>query len=187
MKQKRGLKERLIEEVKRFGIMFLYLYVLFALFNIHEYIILTQRHIDFTHYGFALINALVLAKVMLVAEDLRVGSRFDGSPLIYPVIFKSLMFAVIFIVFHIIEDTLVGLWHGKTFAESVPSIGGGGLTGVVAVGVIMAFCLIPFFAFAEVSRVIGGDELRNLIFRRGPKDVIVEARLRFTNDGQHLV
>ena len=81
------LKERAIHEVVQFLIMFLYLFVLFGLFSIHESIILEQHNLDFTRYGFALVNGLILAKVMLVAEDLRLGRRFKGSPLIYPVLF----------------------------------------------------------------------------------------------------
>jgi hypothetical protein len=86
-KRSRSVKERAVHEVKQLVLMFLYLFVLFGLFSIHESIILEQHNLDFTRYGFALVNALILAKVMLVAEDLRLGRRFKGSPLIYPVLF----------------------------------------------------------------------------------------------------
>jgi len=106
----RRVKERLVHEVRQFLFMFLYLYVLFGLFAIHEAVVLEQRHITYAYYGFALVNALVLAKVMLVAEDLHLGRRFENRPLIYPVLIKSLLFAVVFICFRVVEDLLVGWW-----------------------------------------------------------------------------
>jgi hypothetical protein len=83
--------------------MFLYLPLVFGLLAIHQSIILSRYKIDYQSHGFAVINALVFAKVMLVAEDLRLGDRFDDKPLIYPILFKSLLFAIILICFHIVE------------------------------------------------------------------------------------
>ena len=167
--QKRSLKARAIHEAKRLLAMFLYLYILFGLFNLHEYIVLTQHQIEFTNYGIALINAWIFAKVMLVAEDLHLARGFEGRSLIYPVIFKAFVFMVVFICFLVLEHVLVGLWKGETIAESIPAIGGGGLAGIASVGIIMAFALMPYFAYREIARVIGEEELRALILKRGAK------------------
>jgi len=56
--------------------MFLYLWLLFALFTYHEAIVLARRDISYAPFGLAFVNAFVLAKVMLVAEKLRIGTRF---------------------------------------------------------------------------------------------------------------
>lgn len=79
-----NLKARALDEGTRFMVMFLYLWVLFGLFVLNERIILGQRGIDFSPHGFALLNALVLAKVMLVTEDLNLGRWMRRRPLIYP-------------------------------------------------------------------------------------------------------
>jgi len=47
------------------------------------------------HQGFALINALALAKVVLVAEFFHVGDNLKNRPLIYPIVFNSAVFAVL--------------------------------------------------------------------------------------------
>ena len=60
------------------------------------------------HQGFALLNALALAKVVLVGEFFHVGDNLKNKPLIYPIMAKSAMFAVILICFHIIEETFIG-------------------------------------------------------------------------------
>jgi membrane associated rhomboid family serine protease len=77
--QPRDLKERVFEEVKRFIVIFLYLWVVFALLSLHKSLVLTQRHLDYEEHTFAIINALVFAKVLLVAEDLHLGERFEKS------------------------------------------------------------------------------------------------------------
>jgi multidrug resistance efflux pump len=78
--------------------------------------------------------------------------------------FKSAVFAALLICFHIIEETFIGIFHGKTFFQSIPSIGGGKLQGILMVGVIMFVVLMPFFAFRELDRAIGTEELRSLLF-----------------------
>ena len=165
--RKRKLLTRVIDEAKKFAGMALYLWVLFGLFVLHERIVLAKHNIDYKFYGFAVVNALVLAKVMLIAEDLGLGERFKSRPLVYPILYKSVLFAIVFLCFDVIEEVLVGVVQGKTIFASVPSIGGGSASGIISVGVIIAVALIPFFAFREVGRAIGERELRALLFTRG--------------------
>jgi hypothetical protein len=172
----RNLKTRVVHEFKSLLVMFLYLWVVFGLFVLDQTVILAKQNISYSAQGFALINALVLAKVMLVAEDLKLGHRFKDRPLIYPILYKACIFAILFILFHTLEKTLVGVLGGKTAAESFPHIGGGSLKGVLCVWAIMFVSLIPFFAIREIGRVIGEDELWNLIFRRGTKAYVLTSR-----------
>ncbi len=165
-KPKRNLKARLVHEAKSFAAMFVYLWVLFGLFGLHEFSVLAQYGIHFTVYGYAAVNALVLGKVMLIAEGLNLARGFDGRPLVIPVLYKSVVFAIVFVAFHIVEELLVGLVKGKTLAESFPSMGGGGLTGIATVGVIVAVSLIPFFAFRELDGELGRGVLRDLFLAK---------------------
>jgi hypothetical protein len=149
--------------------MFAYLWVMFLLLQLHQYGILAQRHIPFEQYGVGLINALVLAKVMLVADDLRLGEWRGRRPLIFPVLLRSILFAIVFIIFDIIEKMLIGVWHGKTVADSIETFGGGGILGAILVAIIVAIALIPFFGFVELSRLMDPGELARIFFLRGPK------------------
>lgn len=159
-------KERILHNFREFVAMFVYLWLLFALFSWHEAIVLAKHHIDYRPFGVAFINAFVLAKVMLVAEDLRVGTRFRKSAPIFPVLHKSLLFAIIFICFNVAEEMVIGLWTGHTIAESIPKIGGGSPLGLVIASLIVTVALIPFFAFRELSRVMGKGVLEALFLKR---------------------
>jgi hypothetical protein len=153
-----------VHEMTRFVVLFLYLWILFGVFVLHQSIVLREHGISYSAQGFALINALVLAKVMLVAEDLNLSRWLDRRPLIYPILHESLLFTALFIAFHVLEELAVGLVHGETLAQSVPAIGGGGFAGLVCVAVIFFFALIPFFGFRNLSRAIGPDRMKTLLF-----------------------
>lgn len=168
------LKERGIEEMQRFLLMFVYLWVVFGLFVLNENLILKERNISFAAQGFALINAAIMAKVMLIAEALKVGRRFDHLPLIYPVAYKAALFAFVFIAFHAFERILVGVIGGKSIAESMPHIGGGTWEGRLLVWAIMTVSLLPFFALRSIGQIMGEGRLWNLMFRPRPQENSVE-------------
>ena len=167
--RKLGLKQRVFDEVIKFLAIVFYLWVMFGVFALHESVVSAKNHIDYHFYGFAVINALILGKVMLVAEDLHFADWFKDRPLIYPILCKAVAFSVLFLVFDVLEEVLVGVFKGKTIGESIPTIGGGTPSGVFLVAVILAVALIPFFAFRAVGRAIGERELHSLMFTGGPK------------------
>jgi hypothetical protein len=158
------LKEKARKEMRDFLVISLYLWIIFALFVLYKSVILSEEHIPFAAHGFALINALAMGKVMLVAQGLRFADRFKEAPLIYPTLFKSAAFAVVLGVFKIVEEALIGLYHGHSFSESIASIGGGTLNGILSLTLLFAVLLIPFFGFAEVDRVFGEQKLKKLFF-----------------------
>ncbi|HEX2447937.1 MAG TPA: DUF4339 domain-containing protein [Methyloceanibacter sp.] len=160
---KPSLKTRLHDELRKFLVFFAYLWLVFLVLFVHEWIVLADNHIGFRFYGLAAINALVLSKVMLVAEGLGFASRLDDKPLIYPIAFKSIAFTALLMLAYFAEEIGVGLFHGKSVAESVPQIGGGGLIGASCVALLLCVALIPFFAFREIARVVGAAEFRALM------------------------
>jgi hypothetical protein len=159
---KRTLKQRFYHGMLEFFFIAAYLWVVFALFLLYKSVILAEHDIPFAAEGFALINALALAKVMLVAQDLHLADRFKDAPLIYPTFFKSVTFAIILGCFKILEEALIGLYHGKSFSQSITEIGGGTLKGILSLTAILAVLLIPFFAFTELRDVLGEGKLRKL-------------------------
>ena len=94
-------------------------------------------------------------------------SGFEDKPLIYLIAYKSIAFTVLLVAAYIVEEIAVGLFHGKTAAESFPEIGGGGIVGVLTVGAIMGIALVPFFSFREIARAIGQAEFRALMLGSG--------------------
>lgn len=162
----RTWKHRIAHEMRRYLGLFLYLWVMFGLFLLHESVVLARYNIPFTRWGFALVTAFILAKVMLVMEDLNRPRGFDGRPLIYSIVYKAVVFAGVFIIFYVAEETVGGMIKGKTILESIPSLGGGTPQGILATIVIVSLALVPYFAFRELGRALGEGELHALLFTR---------------------
>jgi len=178
MLNKQQMKERAVGEAKKFVVIVGYVWILFSLFEVHKWMVLRQynpTHELSFKIGFALINALVLGKVIFTAEALHVAEHFKYRPLIQPILYKSAAFSIILVCFQIIEEVLVGLFHGGTIAQSLPKLGGGGLEGIFLWGIFCFVLLIPFFAFREFGRVIGENELYTLLLRRGARAGTVQS------------
>jgi hypothetical protein len=154
-----------LEEFKHFVVLFLYLYIILGLFVLNEHIILGQRGVNFSvAQGFAVINALIMAKVMMIADLFDIGRVMRRRPLIQRILFDSAAFTVVFLLFHVAEGLVVGRIKGQTFADSLPNIGGGGFLGPLCVAAILFFALMPFFAFRSLSIALGPDRMRALLF-----------------------
>ena len=124
-----NLPARILEETKRLFWIALYFWLLIGLFIVFKALVLGEAQHIFYHQGFAIITALVLAKVVLLAELAHVADNFKDRPLVYPVVFKSAVFCVILMVFYAGEETLVGIRHGNTAVASLPGFGGDGWRG----------------------------------------------------------
>lgn len=163
--RRQTLRERAVEEAKRFLAMFVYIWMWSVLFEVHQWVVLRQvgTRAAIT-LGFAFFNALVLAKVMLIAEDLKLSRWLRPEPLIYPILGEGLIFSVVFIVFHVVEHVVIGFFKGETVAASVPVIGGGGILGLLSVTLIYFVALVPYFGFRHVSRELGKGRLNAMLF-----------------------
>jgi hypothetical protein len=117
---------------------------LFGVFVLNQGVVLREHGINFAMQGFAFINALVFAKVMMLFEIFDPGRWLRKRPLIYPILYETSLLTILFIVVHVAEKTIEGVIHGKTVADSLPSIGGGGLVGLLSAAVILFVALVPF-------------------------------------------
>lgn len=162
---KKSLKECAVSEMEKYAVISAYLWVLFALFGLHRQLV--QGHgVSVWQQGFALINALVFGKVILIGEALELGRDKPTRALAWVVFRKSLIFAILLIVFHILEEAVRAWFEGKPLSDAVTGLGGS-LAGVFAYGAIFLVVLIPFYAFQETGRILGSDALWRLFFQRG--------------------
>ncbi len=163
------LKAGAAEEGKQYLAIFLYLWVLLTLFSLHRAFIFNEDLLTY-HQGLALLNAFALAKVVLLGQHFKLGGSRPDAPVAAPALIKSAIFGLLLIVFHLVEETLIGVWRGKTVAESVPTIGDGSLQAILISAILVFVSLIPFFAFVELERVLGAQDLHTLLWgRRRPK------------------
>ena len=160
----RRFGEWALEEVRRFLVLFFYLWVLLGLFVLNQTIVSREQGVAFAFHGFAVVNALVLAKVMLVFENLEVARWLKRQPVALTILFEAVVCTVLLLGFHIIEAVAIGFYHGSSMATSMPSFGGGGVFGLLIVALIAFVSLLPFFAFKNVTRVVGWERMKEILF-----------------------
>ncbi len=164
--KKAGWKQAFSREMIEYGITFAYLAFFFGVFAWYRRLVLAEYQITYLHYGVALVEALVLAKVILVGDALGLGRDFKGKPLIVPAVYRAFVFTLFVGAFEILERTIVGLLHGKGLAGGIHEILSKSTDELLASCLVTFFAFIPFFAFKELGRVLGQGNVRGLLFRK---------------------
>jgi len=163
---KKSLEERALDELKKYAVIALYLWVLFVLFATYKRMLLQENGISLWNQSFAIVNALIFGKVVLIAQALNLGKSLKEQALIWVVLGKSLLFAVVLILFHIAEEAIRAWFKDLPLASAVSDFGGGTWLGLFTYAAIFFVALIPFFAFQEVAEVVGSDALWDLFMKR---------------------
>lgn len=158
-----GLKEKAAEEFRRFVTLFLYLWVLFGVFVLNQGIVMREEGVNFTMQGFAPVNALVFAKVVLIFEMFDPGAWLRKRPLIYPILYETLLVTALLLVVHVLEKAIERLLHGRTIMDSRPSVGGGGLAGLLSASVVMFVALLPLFGLRNLAQAMGPGRLQEML------------------------
>ena len=157
-----GLKQKAIHEFKEMVVLALYLAFFFCALAAYSMLLVRQFKVEYWNYGFALINALVIAKVILIGEYAKVGRRYEARPLLLSAIYKAFLFLLLVFAFHIVEEVIKRLLHAESVLSAFHDIRIDDLLGRS----IVIFCVfIPLFAFREFRRVLGEDKFYALVFR----------------------
>lgn len=162
--EKLSLKARALDELRQYAIITLYLWVFFALFSFYRRMILEENGISVWQQTLAIVNALVFGKVILIAQALHLEAGLRKYPRIYIVLGNALMFTIVLLAFHVLEEAIKAWFDGQPLATSVAVFGGGTLAGFLTLGAIFFVVLIPFFGIREVARAVGGQALWDLFF-----------------------
>ena len=156
-------KERIIHELIRYWLNVLYLAIIFSVFFSYRRLILAHYEIHFGDYGIGLIKALVLAKVILIADAIGLGRGWENKPLFIPTIYKTLLFTLFVALFSILESVVRGLLSGTGPVHEVMGM----FTYLLLANVLAVFVtFVPYFAFRELGRVMGEGKIMTLFFRR---------------------
>jgi len=161
-----SFKEKAIEELQMFWVIAVYLAVMLGAFAWYRRFVLSESGISYLHYGAAVIEALIIAKVILIGRALGLGRRFESSPLIWSVLCKAVIYAVFIALFALLEHLIEGLVHRESWAQIEHGLIRSGRDEVLARAVMAFVMLIPFFAFWETDRVLGEHKLFRLFFHK---------------------
>ena len=165
-KKKGSLKQKIFHEMAEYWINVVYLTFVFAAFTQYRRLVLAAHDIMYTNYWVAVIEALILAKVIMIGDVLHLGRRLEQKPLIFPTLLKTVVFSLFVGIFTIIEHVIKGLWNGMGVTGGVVEFFGKGQHELLAGCLIVFVAFIPFFAFRELGRALGEEgKIWGLFFR----------------------
>lgn len=151
--------------MKRYFIYTAFFTLFLSTFTAYRSLVLKSAHITYLHFGFNLIESMVLAKIMITGEFFRLGERYGNKPLIYPTIYKTVIFTIFVALFSIAEHFLVGFFRHKSLTEIYQELLNKGLADTLAKAILMLFTFIFFFAILELDRKLGPGKLTALFFK----------------------
>ena len=160
------LKERVIREFYVYWALVAYLWLFLGSFVLYRRLVLAETGVSYLHYGIALIEALVVAKVVLIAGMLGISHRFDNRRLIVPVLYKTVLFAIVVALFNVAEKLVEGWIHGKGLLDGIREIESLGFDEIAAHMLTLVVAFVPIFVVNEIGRVIGHDKLVAMFFSK---------------------
>src|SRR5215469_5627412 len=158
-----GLKKKVVHELKDFAGIFLYLAFFFCAISTYRMLLLSDFRDSFLNYSFALINAFIIAKIILIGEYTHLGAGTEARSLLVSSVWKAFLFGLLAFVFHVVEEGIKHSVHGEAFSEVFRDIHAKTL---LARSIIVFCTFIPLIAFRELRRVVGEDEFNALFFQK---------------------
>ena len=164
--KKSTLKEKAEEELRLMLVITAFLAAVFVSFLTYKRIVSREFGVTSFHYGFALIEALIVAKVILIGKALKLGEKKQAATPGWAVLRASLVYGALVGVFAVLEHTIEGLVHGKGLSASLGLVFEQGIDEILARTLVLFVAFIPFFAFWELDRELGEGKIYDLFFRR---------------------
>jgi hypothetical protein len=156
-------KQKAAHELSELAIITGYLAFFFCSLAAYTSLLLDEYHIPYFAYGAACLNALLVAKVILIGEYAHLGARHENKPLVYSVIYKAFVYGLLVFAFHVVEEIIKRLIHGNGLAGAFSDFR---MDEMLIRSLIIFGAFLPLFAFRELARVIGQDKFRALFFHR---------------------
>jgi hypothetical protein len=162
-----NMKDKVRHELREFLIVTLFFTLVLGVFNIYRRLILGETGVSYSDFGITLVEALILAKIVLIGEAMNLQLvRASRNSIFEVAVMRSILFAVLVLLFTILERIVVGLIHGKDWAGIAHSFAEHGLHEIVARMIMMLAAFLPFFAFWELRRRLGPRRFYELWFSR---------------------
>jgi len=156
----------LVHEMSEYFFNFAFLAVFLVAFAWYRRLILAEYHIQYLGYWAPVIEAAILAKVIMIGDALHMGRRFQNRPLAVTTLYRTVVFSVLVVLFSFAEHIIGAMIHGKRPAEGIAEIANKGMDEVLAWCVVIFAAFLPFFALKEIERAFGVETVRGMFFRK---------------------
>lgn len=161
---KASLKHKLWHETKTMLWLSLYLFAFLAALAGYRAILLGESGPGPWPLVHCVIEAFVLAKVMLIGNALKLGERSFRNRMWLRTLSRAMAFAIFALFFSAIEELVMGMIRGKAAADLWQELVQIGPLLIFARGLVLFIFFIPLFALWEIARALGENKLHALFF-----------------------
>jgi len=146
----------------------MFFFIVFQLLAFTRALILKEYGIHVSTFVNATLGALIVGKVVLVADLLPIMNRFPNKPLIYNIVWKTFIYMVAAILVRYVEHLIPLILEYKTLTAANRHL----LDEAVwpyfwLVQVWLTVCFLMYCTTREFIRILGRDQVRTMFI--GPR------------------
>jgi hypothetical protein len=161
---KESLRYRIKDEFIQALLLALYFAAWFCAIAFFSFALLREAAIPITPFGLAIIKAGLCAKFMMIGKAIF-PLRVDANRGLFKSIFwHSIAYLGIVLALSFAEAGIEGLFHGKSFLESLSSFGHGDPIYIAAVSLMYWLILWPYLIVLGLNQSLGNTTVRTILF-----------------------
>jgi len=155
-------------EVKQVGLVTLYFLVCFGLVLVLKKLFLAQYHVEFYALSAAVIGALVAAKVVVVLDKTRLGTRFDESHSVgVAALYKTFCYVVATFFVLLAEKLFHAYREAGTLDQAIAHVWAHRDRNIIlAKALVIGVAYAGYHVYAGLDRRLGEGVLRRMIWTR---------------------
>ena len=129
-------------------------------------LILQEHGIEFSGFFTALVAALLVGKAVLVTDNLPFMRRFDGAPMIQPILFKTAIYWLCVLIVRLAEELFHFVAAGGAIADFGDHFAGQfPLARFLSIQIWLMVLFLVYVTVHELNELFGDGELYRLFFR----------------------
>jgi len=144
----------------------IFFFVGFNLILLTKRLILQEQGVEFSGFFTAIVAALLVGKAVLVTDNLPFMRRFDGAPMIQPILFKSAIYWLCVLIVRLAEEFV----HFVASGGAMTDFGGHlvdhfSLARFLSIQIWLMVLFLVYVTIHEVNELFGDGEVYRLFFR----------------------
>ncbi len=129
-------------------------------------LILQEHGVEFSGFFTAIVAALLVGKAVLVTDNLPFMRRFDGAPMIQPILFKSAIYWLCVLIVRLAEEFVHFVASGGAIADFGDHlVNHFSLARFLSIQIWLMVLFLVYVTIHEVNELFGDGEVYRLFFR----------------------
>ena len=144
----------------------IFFFIGFNLILLTKRLILQEQGVEFSGFFTAIVAALLVGKAVLVTDNLPFMRRFDGAPMIQPILFKSAIYWLCVLIVRLAEEFVHYVASGGAIADFGDHlVNHFSLARFLSIQIWLMVLFLVYVTIHEVNELFGDGEVYRLFFR----------------------